>query len=90
MTELDKRLEKAVAERSRLSKEVERLQVRREEAEKNLQAVEEECRSKKVDPDRIDEVIEQLETKYREHVEEIESKNQDLQTQLKPYLGDSE
>lgn len=89
MTNLDTRLEKAIKKRASLSKEVDRLIGRQEEAEKNLQAVEEECRAKKFEPEQIDQVIEQLETLYASQVEELEKEIAESEQKLAPYLGDN-
>lgn len=89
MGDLDARLEKAIKKRNTLSKEVERLRGRKEEAEKNLRAVEEECRAKKFEPEQIDQVIGQLETLYASQVEELEQEIADSEQKLAPYIGDN-
>lgn len=85
---LDDRFDSAVKKRNHLSREVERLKGRLEEARKNLKAVEDECRAKKFEPDQIDQVVEQLEQRYKAAVEELERDNQEVEKKLQPYIGE--
>jgi len=85
--ELDDRFDQAVKKRNQLSREVERLKGRWEEALKNLKAVEEECRQKKFEPEQIDGVLEQLEQRYKTAVEALEKDNTETEQKLRPYLG---
>ena len=86
MSDFDARFEAAVKKRDKLAKDVTRLQGRMEEAQRNLQSVEDECRAKKFEPDQIDTVIEQLEKRYEAQIEELERANEEIEQKLKPYL----
>lgn len=87
MNSLDESLEQALTRRKRVSETLERLKGRKEQAEANLAQIEEECRAKKIDPKKIDEVIQQLEDKYRSLVEEIERETQEAERALAPFVG---
>jgi len=85
----DQRLDAAIKRRNHLSREIERLHGRKEEAERNLRAVDDECRAKKFEPDQIDQVIEQLEQRYHAQVALLEQQIAEAEKQLSPYLGDT-
>jgi chromosome segregation ATPase len=84
---LDKELDQIVERRKKVAEALERLKGRKEQAESNLAAVEEECRTKKIDPEKIDEIIEQLEGKYRTLVEELEKDTEEAERALAPFVG---
>jgi len=85
-TELDQKLEDVVRRRKKVAETVERLKGRKEQAEANLAAVEEECRSKKIDPEKIDDVIEQLESKYQSVVEELVKDVAEAERRIEPFV----
>jgi uncharacterized protein YfcZ (UPF0381/DUF406 family) len=87
--DLDDKLSSLIKRRSSLETEVQRLQGRKEQAEKNLAQIEEECRSKKIDPSKIDEVIAELERLYVSQVEELETDIKNAEQALSAYTGDS-
>lgn len=87
---IDERLEAAIRRRSELLAQVERIKGKKEAAESSLKAAEEACRSRKVDPDSIDEYIEKLETRYEQTVEKLERAVDDLEERLAPFLGDED
>lgn len=87
MSSLDESLEEALTRRKRVSETLERLKGRKEQAEANLAQIEEECRAKKIDPEKIEEVIQQLENKYRAIVKEIERETQEAERALEPFVG---
>lgn len=72
MEDLDQRLEAATKRRDTLAAECQRIEGRLDSARAALSAVEAECRAKGVDPEKIDATIEQLESKYRTLVEQLE------------------
>jgi chromosome segregation ATPase len=83
---LDERLEAAVAARDRLAAEAQRLAGRKEAAEKAVRDLEVEIREKKLDPDTLDDTVEQLEAAYRSAVETLEREVEAAQKALSPYL----
>jgi chromosome segregation ATPase len=87
--DLDDKLSSLIKRRGSLETEVQRLQGRKEQAEKNLAQIEEECRSKKIDPSKIDEVIAELERLYVSQVEELETDIKNAEQALSAYTGDS-
>lgn len=87
--DLDDKLSSLIKRRGSLETEVQRLKGRKEQAEKNLAQIEEECRSKKIDPSKIDEVIAELERLYVSQVEELETDIKNAEQALSAYTGDS-
>lgn len=85
---LDQELDKTLARRKKVAEAFERLRGRKEQALQNLQAVEEECRAKNIDPDKIDAIIEQLEGKYREQVTQLKKDTEEAERQLAPFVGE--
>ena len=86
MSDLDSRLNDALALRDRLSKETQRIQGRKEASEKALRDVEEEIRSKNLDPDTLDATLETLNAAYEKEVASFEASLASAQTALSPYL----
>lgn len=84
---LDQELDKVVERRKKVAEALERLRGRKEQAEANLAAVEEECRAKNIDPDKIDDIIAQLEGKYREQIEELKKDTEEAERALAPFVG---
>jgi len=87
MSNLDQELEQVVQKRKRLRADIERLRGRKEQAEANLAQVEAECRSKNIEPDKIDEILEQLEGKYRALVDELKRDTDAAERALAPFVG---
>jgi chromosome segregation ATPase len=87
MSNLDQELEQVVQKRKRLRADIERLRGRKEQAEANLAQIEAECRSKNIDPEKIDQILEQLETKYRDLVEELKRDTDAAERALAPFVG---
>lgn len=87
---LDQRYAEALRRRTDLSAQIERIRGKKEAAEANLKAAEDACRSRKVDPDNIDEVIGKLETKYEQLVQSLEADLDQLEEQIAPFLGDED
>jgi predicted nucleic acid-binding Zn-ribbon protein len=87
MSNLDQRLDAIVQKRKKIRADVDRLKGRKEQAEANLRAVEEECRGKKIDPEKIDETIKQLESKYEKLVEDLEKDITEAEGALAPFVS---
>lgn len=89
MEDLNRRLEAATKRRDTLAAEARRIEGRLEAAEANLLSVEAECRSKGIDPDSIDTVIDKLTTKYSELVTQLEQDLATADTSLAPFLKET-
>lgn len=89
MSNLDEQLEDVIQRRKKVTETLERLKGRKEQAQANLEAVEEECRGRKIDPEKIDDIIEQLETKYRDLVQELTSDIEKAESMIEPYGANS-
>jgi len=90
VSNLDQELEDVRRRRKRVADSLERLRGRKEQAEASLAAVEEECRAKKIDPEKIDDIIQQLEDKYRGIVEELKKDTEAAERALEPFVGGNE
>lgn len=88
MDDLTTRLEAATKKRSTLEAQVQRIQGKLEAAQKALSSVEDECRRKGVEPDKLDETIVALTERFRQEVESLEQRIADAETAIAPYLGD--
>lgn len=86
MSNLDQQLEEVVQRRKKVAETLERLKGRKEQAEQNLNAIETECREKKIDPDQIDDIIEKLETKFRGLVEELTKDTEEAERKIAPFV----
>lgn len=86
MSNLDQQLEDVIQRRKKVTETLERLKGRKEQAEANLEAVEEECRAKNIDPEKIDDIIQQLEDKYRTIVEELTNDIEEAERKIEPYV----
>lgn len=87
MPTLDDDLESVLARRKKVKENIERLRGRQEQAQTNVAQIEQECRSKNVDPERIDEILQQLETKYKTLIEELDKDTQAAERALEPFVG---
>jgi len=88
MNDLTTRLEAATKKRSTLEAQVQRIQGKLEAAQKALSSVEDECRRKGVEPDKLDETITTLTERFRQEVEALEKRIAEAETALAPYLGE--
>lgn len=86
MSNLDEQLEDVIKRRKKVTETLERLKGRKEQAQANLEAVEEECRAKNIDPEKIDDIIQQLEDKYRTIVEELTKDIAEAERKIEPYV----
>ena len=87
--DLDARLDAAVAKRDRLAAEAQRIAGRKEAAEKAVADLEAEIREKKLDPETLDETVQQLEEAYQAAVLDLEQAVESAQEALSPYLENS-
>jgi chromosome segregation ATPase len=87
--DLDKRLEAATRKRDALAAERQKIEGRLEASKASLAAVEEECRSKGVDPDQIDAAIAKLEAKYAGLVEQLEREVEAADAALAPFMRET-
>ena len=79
------RLKAAVQKRDRLATKTERLRGRLEEAHSNLATVESQCRDKNINPDQIDDKVDQLRTEYASAVDGLETRLHDIEEALSPF-----
>lgn len=86
MSDFKLRIELASKRRDDLVTKHQRLLGRLEESERALAAVREECRSKNLDPDTLDETISKLELVIEQSISLFESKLESAERALKPYL----
>ena len=86
MSDLDERLKKALAKRDRLSAEAQRIQGRKDAADKALAAVEGEIRSKNLDPDTLSATLDTLGVAYEKEIASFEDALTASHTALSPYL----
>jgi chromosome segregation ATPase len=87
MANLDQELESVLKRRKTVRSEIERLKGRQEQAAATLKDLEDECRAKKIDPDKIDETLTQLEQRYATIVEELKRDTEEAEKALEPYVG---
>ena len=77
----------ATEKRDRVNGELQRLQGKQESAQANLEAVEQECRDRGVEPEKLDAVIDKLQKRYIKAVGEVTRQVDDAEEKLKPYVG---
>jgi chromosome segregation ATPase len=81
----DQRLDEALDKLSTAETELAELRGKLVSARESLANVEQECRDKGVEPDKLDTTVASLETRYRELVETLEQEVETLTTALAPY-----
>ena len=86
MSDLDERLKKALAKRDRLSAEAQRVQGRKDAADKALSTIEDEIRSKNLSPDTLQDTLDTLGVAYEKEVASFEAALATAQAALSPYL----
>lgn len=84
--DLDARLDAAVKTRDRLSSEAQRIAGRKEAAEKALADLEDEIRSKNLDPDQLDATLAKLESAYEDAVNTFVKDVEAAKAALAPYM----
>ncbi len=78
-------LQDATRRRTEIVAKVERLKGRLEEAETNLTAVEDECRSKKIEPNQIDDAISKLEARFGKEMKTLQAAMAKAESALEPF-----
>ena len=86
MTDLDQRLQTALDKRSTLEAQKQRLEGQLEAAQKDLAAVEAECRVRGVEPENLGAAITKIQRRYEEMVAELESGVTAAEVALAPFL----
>ncbi len=86
MEDLDKRLNDAITVRNKLQAESQRIAGRKEAADKALKEVEQEIRSKNLDPEKLEETLATLTEAYRQEVASFESMLAEAKAALTPYM----
>lgn len=85
-TDLDLRLKEAVRRRDAVADNVKRIEGRLEAARQALSEAERECRDRNIDPDKIDDHLAKLETRYAELVDTLERDVAAAEGAIAPYL----
>lgn len=85
MTDWKARIDAVVKRRDNLNAQKERVLGRLEEAEKNVATIRAELQAKKVDPDNLDQTIQQLEKALSDSVAELEKQVSEAEALIKPY-----
>ena len=85
-SELDVRLKEAISNRDRLVSDSARISGRKDAADNALREVEAEIRSKKLDPDTLDQTIAALEDAYATEVATLEEAVDRSRKELTPYM----
>ena len=85
MEDVSKRLEAANRKRSELESFVQKNAGKLESARQSLQRLEEECRSKGVDPMKLDETIQKLEERILQLLTQLEADVKATEKSLEPY-----
>jgi len=75
-----------VQRRDTLRENIQRVRGRLDSARQELADTEAECRSKKVDPDKIDTVITQLEQRLETEVTDLSARLEQAEIQVAPFL----
>ena len=86
MEEIQKRLDAATKRRNEIESLVKKAEGRLEVARQNLQRLEDECRTKGVEPDQLGQAIQKLEDKAKQLLAQFEAEVQKAETTLEPYL----
>lgn len=84
--DMDARLKEAVRRRDLVADNVKRIEGRLEAARQSLADAEKECRDRNIDPDKIDEHLARLETRYSELVTALERDVEAAEQAINPYL----
>lgn len=84
--DMDARLKEAVRRRDQVADNVKRIEGRLEAARQSLADAEKECRDRNIDPDKIDEHLTRLETRYAELVAALERDVEAAENAINPYL----
>jgi predicted nuclease with TOPRIM domain len=90
MEDIQRRLDAALRRRETLQAETRRLEGKLEAAEAALKSVEEECRSKGVPPEDIDNYILKLTQKFEANVKQFELDLDIAEQQIAPFLRETQ
>lgn len=82
----DHNLNALIQRRDRLRENVQRVQGRLDSARRELALVEDECRKKKVDPQQIDAVIDQLQQRLTQETARLAQAMSDAEGKIAPFL----
>lgn len=85
--DLKTRLDVAVKRRDDLAQRRQRLLGRLEEAQRSLEDLRTKCRSKNIDPDKLDAVIAGLETNLEQSITGLEVKLTEVEQALEPFTS---
>lgn len=85
--DLKVRLDQAVKRRDELAAKRQRLLIRLEEADRALEELRAKCRSKNIDPDKLDELISKLEASLEQSVMGLEAKLAEAEQALEPFTN---
>lgn len=85
--DLDARLRRAVENRDKLASEIQRIEGKKEAAQKALLEIETEIRSKGLDPDNLEKIVADLKSAYESEVLKLETGVSRTRELLTPYLG---
>lgn len=86
-TDLKARLDSAIKRRDQLSLQIQRVMGRLEESERSREVLREECRSKNIDPDKIDEAIAKIRGALESSLVQFESKLDEASKAMEPFTG---
>ena len=86
MSDRQDRLSKAIARRDSVERDTQRLQGRLEAAREEVGKIETECRSKGLDPAKLDASIDKLQQRYEKAVTDLESQVAAAEKALGPFL----
>jgi len=87
-TELEDRLSRALKKRAEIEANLQRLKGKQEAAQKNLEAVEAECRLKNIEPSTLSTLIQNLQERFEREVLNLETQVQQAEQAIMPYLGE--
>lgn len=79
------RLEKIIRRRGELDAEIQRIQGKLDSARESRDQARKECEDRGVDPDKIDEAIEKLETQFETEVGTLEQELAEAESALEPF-----
>ena len=82
------RLDRLIKRRDKVKANIQRVKGRLEAARTDVASVEEECRSRGVEPSQLDTAIRRLSDRYEEVVEDLETRIQQSEEALKPFIGE--
>lgn len=84
--DMDTRLKEAIRRRDMVADNVKRIEGRLEAARSSLADAEKECRDRNIDPDKIDDHLARLETRYAELVAALERDVEAAEQAINPYI----